>query len=101
MMGTIPRKKKTRDELQELLRRDHTLNGGILFGLEGHIIEIQARAMEVLKRPTSYRNAVSISGMARNCIWESLDRIAGAFAKLGIPDTEVEIQINLVPPSIE
>jgi hypothetical protein len=42
-------------ELRELLPRDHTLNGGVLFGLEGHIIEIQARAMEVLKEPASWR----------------------------------------------
>jgi hypothetical protein len=31
------------------ISRDHTLNGGILFGLEGYVIEIQARAMEVLR----------------------------------------------------
>jgi len=100
-MAQIPKKSRSRQELQELLRRDHTLNGGILFGLEGHIIEIQARAMEVLSRPTPWRGAVGISGMARNCVYESLDRIAGSFAKLGIPDPQVGIQINLVPPSLE
>ena len=47
-------KVRTRDaerRLQELLVRDNTLNGGILFGLEGYVIEVQARAMEVLKKP--------------------------------------------------
>jgi magnesium chelatase family protein len=39
--------------------------------------------------------------MAGDCVRESLDRIAGAFAKLGIPEPHVEIQINLAPPSIE
>lgn len=32
-------------ELNELLTRDHTLNGAILFGLDGHIAEIQARVI--------------------------------------------------------
>ena len=30
-----------------LLQRDHTLRGGILYGLDGYVIEIQARAVEV------------------------------------------------------
>ena len=88
-------------ELKDLLRRDHTLNGGILFGLEGHIIEIQARAMEVLKRPEPWRLVTNVSGMARTPIREALDRIAGAFAKLRIPELEVAIQINLIPPAVE
>ena len=86
---------------EELLSRDHTLNGGILFGLEGHIIEIQARAMDVLKYPAPWRAVTGVSGMARTPIREALDRIAGSFAKLGIPDPEVEIQINLIPPAVE
>ena len=88
-------------ELRELLPRDHTLNGGVLFGLEGHIIEIQARAMEVLKEPASWRNVTNVSGMAKTPIREALDRIAGSFAKLRIPDPQVTIQINLIPPGIE
>jgi magnesium chelatase family protein len=88
-------------ELKDLLRRDHTLNGGILFGLEGHIIEIQARAMEILRKPSSWRGATNVSGMARAPIREALDRISGAFAKLRIPEPEVAIQINLIPPAIE
>jgi magnesium chelatase family protein len=39
--------------------------------------------------------------MARDCIKESLDRISGAFAKLRIPDPEVAIQVNLIPPALE
>ena len=35
------------------------------------------------------------------CIGEALDRISGAFAKLRIPDPQVQIQINLIPPSLE
>ena len=64
-MNSGYRKEKTNRELSDLLRRDHTLNGGILFGLEGYIIEIQARAMQVLREPVSWRSSTSLSGMAR------------------------------------
>ncbi|HZZ28454.1 MAG TPA: YifB family Mg chelatase-like AAA ATPase [Pirellulales bacterium] len=93
--------------LQELLKRDHTLNGGILYGLDGYIIEMQARAMDILRRPMHFgavRNGdgpvTKISGMARGAISESIDRITGAFAKWGIPDTEVSILINLAPADL-
>ncbi len=99
-MATAKDYRRTR-ELNDLLRRDHTLNGGILFGLEGHIIEIQARAMEVLNRPAPWRSVTNVSGMARAPIREAFDRIAGAFAKLRIPEPEVTIQINLIPPAVE
>ena len=33
------------DQLVRLLDRSHTLNGAVLLGLEGLMIEIQARAM--------------------------------------------------------
>lgn len=88
-------------ELSDLLRRDHSLNGGILFGLDGYFIELQARAMEVLDKPQPWRLATSISGMARGTVYEALDRISGAFHKLGIKDTPVEILINLTPPDLE
>ncbi|NMC21199.1 MAG: ATP-binding protein [Thermogutta sp.] len=94
---------RTRDEqrqLRELLTRDHTLNGGILFGLDGYVIEVQARAMEVLKRPASWLAATDVSGMAGVGVREAVVRIAGAFAKLRIPEPEVSIQINLTPASI-
>ncbi|MGO9596579.1 MAG: YifB family Mg chelatase-like AAA ATPase [Isosphaeraceae bacterium] len=87
--------------LRDLLSLDHTLNGGVLFGLEGHIIEVQARAMEVLKNPGPWRGVTHVSGMAKVPIREALDRIAGSFAKLRIPDPQVQIQINLIPPAIE
>jgi magnesium chelatase family protein len=85
---------------EELLARDHTLNGGILFGLDGHIVEIQARAMDVLSEPLPWRAVTKISGMARGAISEALDRISGSFAKIGMTDTEVSILVNLVPPDL-
>ncbi|APW63992.1 YifB family Mg chelatase-like AAA ATPase [Paludisphaera borealis] len=87
-------------KLKSLLTRDHTLNGGILFGLDGYIIEIQARAMEILRLPTTWRGATTISGMARGSVYESLDRISGAFSKLKIPNPQVSILVNLAPPDL-
>jgi len=94
------KKLKSATDLRELLKRDHTLNGGVLFGLNGYVIEIQARAMKVLSTPLPWREAVSISGMARGAIAEAVDRIAGAFQKFEIPDTPVEILINLAPADL-
>jgi len=94
--------RSARDEkrLNKLLKHDHTLNGGILLGLDGYVIEIQARAVEVLKSPISWRASTSITGMARGAIGEVLARISGAFKKLEIPDPEVEILINLAPADL-
>lgn len=87
-------------ELNDLLTRDHTLNGAILFGLDGHIVEMQARAMEVLRDPRSLTNVTKISGMAREGVKESLDRIAGALAKLQLAESEVAVMVNLAPADL-
>lgn len=87
-------------QFAHLLKLDHTLNGSILLGLDGHIIEIQARAVEVLKYPTKVTSATSITGMATGAVKECLSRIAGAFSKLGIPDSDVQILINLAPADL-
>lgn len=94
------RTKIREQELHELLKRDHTLTGGLIFGLDGHFVEIQARAVKIQNRPVDWRTSVSITGMARGTVCESLDRIAGSFAKLEIPQPEVEILINLAPADL-
>lgn len=86
--------------LQDLLNRDHTLNGGILFGIEGHVIEIQARAISIFRKPVDWSRATSISGMANGAIREALSRIKGAFAKLRVPEPQAEILINLAPADL-
>jgi magnesium chelatase family protein len=83
-----------------LLRLDHTLNGAILLGLDGHIIEIQSRATEVRRTPCTVPRATTITGMATGAVSEVLQRIGGAFSKLGIPDSNVEILINLAPADL-
>jgi magnesium chelatase family protein len=65
-------------KLDDLLTRDHTLNGAILFGLDGYIVEMQARAMQVLPAKVPLAAATKISGMAREGVRESLDRIVQA-----------------------
>jgi magnesium chelatase family protein len=89
-------------DLKELLDRSHTLHGAVLIGLDGLAIELQARAMGVLRDPeeTSWREAVSITGMAKGSVQEALDRISGAFRAAGIAGPKVEILINLTPPSV-
>ena len=96
----IRKTKQQSERLQALLQRDHTLNGGILFGLEGYIVEIQARAVEILNGPASWSSAVKVSWMARGALSEALDRISGSFSKLRIPQPEVEILINLAPADL-
>lgn len=99
-MGEIRTKGRQR-ELQELLQRNHSLNGGILVGLEGHIVEVQGRAIQVLNKPRGWRSATSISGLSTpDAAREVLQRITGAFAKLSIPDPEVEILVNLAPANL-
>lgn len=87
-------------ELEDLLRRDHSLNGGILFGLEGYIVELQARAVKVLPRPQSWASVVKVSGMTRGALTEALDRITGAFAKNRVPEPQVDILVNLAPADL-
>lgn len=99
-MVTTPRSPARRKFLEDLLARDHSLNGGILFGLDGRLIEIQARATEVLKGPVPWYGAVNITGMANGAVSEAMGRIAGAFSKLRIPEPEVAILINLAPADL-
>src|SRR5947209_20505087 len=96
----VRRSSEETQKLRGLLSRDHSLNGGILFGLDGYTIEIQARAMEVLREPASWGTAARISGMARGAIQEAMDRISGAFAKLGMMESPVCLLVNLVPPDL-
>jgi hypothetical protein len=83
-------------QLREVLTCDHTLNGDIACGLDGYVIEVQARALEVLSRPIPWPAASDISGMAGVAVREATSRIAGALAKLRA--SELAIQFNFTPP---
>jgi len=84
--------------IRELFTRDHSLNGGIVTGIEGRNIEVQARATGAFDG--NWENSVRIIGMARGAIGESLSRISGAFAKLRIPEPPVSILVNLAPADL-
>lgn len=86
--------------LKDLLRRNHTTFGGILYGLDGYLIELQARAVAILPLESPWSFVTTVSGMARGSVRESLDRITGAFAALNIPYPQVEIIVNLAPPDL-
>ncbi|WP_437188289.1 YifB family Mg chelatase-like AAA ATPase [Planctomicrobium sp. SH668] len=86
--------------LADLLNRDHSLNGGIVVGIDGRIIEMQARAISVLGEPMPWGSAVNISGMAGGVIREAMARITGAFSKLQLPFPQVEILVNLAPADL-
>ena len=83
-----------------LLKLDHTLNGGVLVGIDGHFVEVQGRATEVLRKPMPITNVTTISGMATGAVREVLQRIRGAFVKLGMPKSNVSILINLAPADL-
>lgn len=93
--------KKAKD-FAGLLQRDNTLLGAVLVGLDGQMVEVQGRAVEVIGANSNvrWRAATKITGMARGAVGEALDRISGAFAKLAIPSPGVEILINLSPPDL-
>ena len=65
------------------------MNSGILYGIDGYIIEIQARAINMLKRPREWGGVTQITGMAFGEVREAKSRIVGAFAKLDITKPEV------------
>ncbi len=84
----------------ELLRLDHTLYGAVLKGLEGVLIEIQARATDICSSPADIASCIKITGQARGTVYESIQRIDAAFKKLSIPKCQVEILINLNPADL-
>ena len=69
-------------------------------GLDGLMIEIQARAMDLFPDGIPWQRALKITGMPTGAVREARDRIIGAFRACGIPDPQAEILINLTPPSV-
>ncbi len=83
----------------KLEKGEHTLFGGILFGVEGRQIELQARFFGSSEEGTSWD--IDITGMASTTIREVNARIAGAFAKYGLPPRKGTILINLAPAGLQ
>src|SRR5260370_34109196 len=86
---------KASSSTRTLERLEHTLYGGILYGVEGFRIELQARYFGMDEIGESWN--ISITGMAKGAIKEVQERIAGAFAKYGYQEPKGDILINLEP----
>jgi magnesium chelatase family protein len=99
-MTTTQRTSEQKQALDNLVGPDHSLNGAIPDGVAVQRVEIQGRAVQVLSGPTPWIKAVDINGMATGAMFEVMGRIAGAFAKLQIPEPEVDIQIHLAPAAV-
>lgn len=97
--GRSPRdnRRKREEELGHLLQQEHSLNAGFLYGLKGQIVEIQARAVEVLPTPKPWPAAVVITGMERGDAQEALLRINAALTKYGLSKSPVVIQVHCTP----
>ena len=91
------RKRNREEEFGYLLRQEHSLNAGFLHGLKGQIVEIQARAVEVLPSPRSWTDTVVITGMERGDAQQALLRINAALTKYGLNKSPVSIQVHCTP----
>jgi magnesium chelatase family protein len=76
------------------------LLAGLIYGIEGQIVELQARAVSVLAKPQSWPMAVSITGMEREAGREALLRVNAALAKYALAETPVAIQVNCTPATL-
>jgi magnesium chelatase family protein len=98
-MGYISRADDRR--LRALLKAQHTLFGGVIHGIDGAIVELQARCTEILAAPGEPAQwQAAISGMARKPVNEALDRVRGAIAACGIRPPACEVTINLSPADL-
>jgi magnesium chelatase family protein len=84
--------------VRNLLRHAHTLNSATLDGIDGKPVEVQARAVEIIKSGESpWSRAVSIAGLPRSEATQLITRISGALACLGFVNSPVKIVLNIHP----
>lgn len=97
-MPTIMRPHRPRtNSNSELLTHSHTLNGAIIDGIDGRVVEVQARAVELLAAPKPWTKCVTVAGLPRSQAADMLTRIGGAIAALGFPLSPVRIVLNFHP----
>lgn len=93
----VDRSKPSR--LNDLLQHSHTLNGAMIDGIDGRVVEVQARAVEVLPTPKPWHKAVTVAGLPRAEAANLLTRLGGAMASIS-PEcavTPVRIVLNFHP----
>jgi len=78
---------------------DHTLYGGILYGIDGVRIEVQGRLLPS-RVSSCWAKTIGIVGLAGQVVRETVQRIEGALAKYGITPPKGAISINLAPPDV-
>jgi magnesium chelatase family protein len=91
------KKRKREEEFGHLLRQEHSLNAGFLYGLRGQIVEIQARAVDVLTTAKPWPAVTVITGMERGDAQQALLRINAALTKYGLSKSPVAIQVHCTP----
>lgn len=81
----------------QLLDLSHTVQGACLEGIDGRIVEVQGRAVEVLKEAKPWTKCVTVSGMSRSESSEMIVRVGGALSACGYPQSDVHVTINFHP----
>lgn len=77
---------------------EHNLYGGILNGVEGLRIQVQARYLGPDQPGNDWD--IGVTGMAGTAVKEVVARCIGAFARYGIPPKRGSVLINLAPAGI-
>lgn len=81
-----------------LEQQEHNLFGGILNGVDGLRVQVQARYMGPDQPGDCW--SIAITGMAGIAVREVVARCIGAFSRYGIPPKRGQILINLAPAGI-
>lgn len=81
----------------ELLSKQHTINGVVLDGIDGVLIEVQSSATGVLKTEKPWSKCVSVTGMPRSEATAMLQRINAVLASQGAPNCKFTITLNIHP----
>lgn len=95
----MSRVNRSKRDYHDLLLDSHTLNGAMIDGIDGRVVEVQARAVEVLPQPKPWNKAVSVAGLPRSQASDMLTRIGGAMASINpaCSVTPVRIVLNFHP----
>lgn len=96
-MGSSRFAKHTQDPNCALLSRSHTVNSAEVDGIEARLVEVQARAVDVLASPAPWHKAISVAGMPRREASDLTLRIGAAMAQQGIPTVSVKIVLSFHP----
>lgn len=83
-----------------LMQRSHALHGVVLDGVEGTLVEVQARATGIQKdeaKPAG--ECVKITGLESPK--DIIERVSGALASLGVSELDVKVQVSLHPAELK